>query len=166
MIIVPETIHQLSGRTIPALDEDRYLHPDLIAACDLLRDGSLVRAVEEAADRERLVANRLGVEAEAWPAGKKDVVGIAFEVVLGDRGVLAIDRAGEDLLQQAALVYNQFMSKMLWRRWIQLQGSRRSSPLILETCPNFSSTIVFPEIMPGVYSLVDWSLVALKHDTD
>jgi len=34
---------------VPALDEDRYLHPDLVAACELLRDGSLVRAVEEAA---------------------------------------------------------------------------------------------------------------------
>ncbi len=32
--------------TVPALDEDRYLHPDLVAVSDILRSGDLVSAAE------------------------------------------------------------------------------------------------------------------------
>jgi len=43
-----QAAHEFLREHVPALDKDRYLHPDLIRARDLLKDGELVQAVVQA----------------------------------------------------------------------------------------------------------------------
>ena len=54
---------------------------------------------EQSAREERLVADHLGRQAEAWAAGEQPVVGIAGERLRGRLGCLPVSRREHDRLE-------------------------------------------------------------------